>query len=74
MEEAVSVFREIISLNPDVAGARFRLGMALIMKGARPVKRCPTNSKSLSIQNAGAIQRSAIARANRRIVATFNRS
>jgi len=33
IEESISVFREIISLNPEVAGARFRLGMALIVKG-----------------------------------------
>ncbi len=33
IEEAVSTFREIIALNPNVAGARFRLGLALIVKG-----------------------------------------
>jgi len=33
IDEAISVFREIISLNPEVAGARFRLGLALIIKG-----------------------------------------
>jgi tetratricopeptide (TPR) repeat protein len=33
MEEAISEFGKIIALNPEVAGARFRLGQALIVKG-----------------------------------------
>jgi tetratricopeptide (TPR) repeat protein len=33
MDEAISEFGKIIALNPEVAGARFRLGQALIVKG-----------------------------------------